>query len=194
MSRCISYWKMVDFPASYVSFREDNSPFTFLIFVWFTFPIFRFTFGLDMLKTAFKSSLREVEGVFRLFNSRKDLFMNHLSGPKGPQFPESANLFHDHRSTSINYKTIHVQPQPPPQKKTTSRYPIFSRLSPFFFFHFFASLHKKSSNEQTNNTTSRHPLHHRQTHWFFTIASPHIVTMTLTRLSHLLPWNFQGDH
>ena len=190
MSRCISYWKMVILQPNMLVLREANSPFCFL-------------FGslsqssdllLDWicLKQLSKVLLREVEGFFRLFNSRKDLFMNHLSGPKGPQFPESANLFHDHRSTSITYKTIQISTSLP--KKTQLQSTQYVQDFHLFFSHFFGSLHKKSSNEQTNNTTSRHPLHHRQTRWFFAIASPHIVTMTFTRLSHLLPWNFQGDH
>lgn len=112
-----------------------------------------------MLKTAIKSSLKEVEGVFRLFNSRKDLFMNHLSGPKGPQFPESANLFHDHRFISINYKTIQISTSPP-KKNTTSRHPICSGPSPFclsLFFWFTAQRIIKQTNQQHHLKAPRPP-------------------------------------
>ena len=147
-----------------------------------------------MLKTAIKSSLKEVEGVFRLFNSRKDLFMNHLSGPKGPQFPESANLFHDHRSISINYKTIQISTSPP-KKKHNFKAPNLFRTFTFLSLTLFL-VHCTKDNQTNKPTTPPQgtPSTIAQTRWFFTTASPHIVTMTLTRLSHLLPWNLQGDH
>ena len=148
-----------------------------------------------MLTTAFKRSLREVEHVFRLSIAEK-AFNESLEWSKRPSVSRICKPFPSPPIiTSINYKTIHIStPHPPPKKKKPSRYPIFSGLSPFCSL-LFVRCTKKSSNKQTNQ---QHPLRAPppllpNTLFFrdglFTIASPHIATMTLTRLSHLLPWN-----
>ena len=137
----ISYWKWW---FSYWNWLVYGRITLLSVFVWFTFPIFRFTFGLNMLKTAFKSSLREVKGVFRLFNRRKQPFHESFEWSKRPSVSRICKPF--------PWPPIHVHhmSNPPPKKKQLQGTQYVQDFYLFFltFFCFTAQKIIKRTNQQ----------------------------------------------